>query len=59
MATPIGYCIEADVARPPSPTYGSFETAPVPATVDIMPVPAVTYRMRRLPVSEMYMFPDA
>ena len=46
MATPVGVNIEAAVARPPSPSYGSSEIAPVPATVDIMPVLDVTFRMR-------------
>ena len=48
MAIPVGYFIEADVARPPSPLYGwkSLGNTAVPATVVIMPVLAVTFRMR-------------
>ena len=48
MANPVGYSIEAAVASPPSLSYGSelFNIAPVPATVVIMPVLAVTFRMR-------------
>ena len=52
MAIPVRSIIEANVAGPPSPLYGaSADTpedpaAPVPATVDIMPVLAVTSRMR-------------
>ena len=51
----------ADVASPPSPLYGSkpLPSTPVPAIVVIMPVLAVTFRMRPLTESEMYMFPDA
>ena len=60
MAIPEGLCIAANVASPPSPFFRSLDMAsPIPATVDIMPVLAVTFRMRRLPVSEMYIFPDA
>ena len=42
----------ADVARPPSPLYGISAdnsedgNAPIPATADIMPVLAVTFRIR-------------
>ena len=48
MANPEGSNIEAAVASPPSPLYGSrsLGEAPVPATVVIMPVLAVTFRMR-------------
>ena len=60
MANPDGSFITAAVASPPSPLFGSIDAAiPVRATVDIMPVLAVTFRMRRLPESEMYMLPDA
>ena len=43
-----GAYIEAAVASPPSPLYGFtlLRIAPVPATVVIMPVLAVTFRMR-------------
>ena len=52
MANPDGTAIAAAVASPPSPLYGrSLDTsaesaAPVPAIVVIMPVLAVTFRMR-------------
>ena len=65
MATAEGEYILADVASPPSPLDGASagtgqeSATPVPATVDIMPVLAVTFRMRPFPESEMYMFPDA
>ena len=48
MANPEGSNIEAAVASPPSPFF-SWEAlgfAPVPATVVIMPVLAVTFRIR-------------
>ena len=48
-----------DIALPPSPSFGSMNGAkPVPATVVIIPVLAVTFRTRYFN-SEMYKFPDA
>ena len=46
MAISVGKNILADVALPPSPSFGADAIAPVPATVVIMPVLAVTFRMR-------------
>ncbi len=55
VATPAGYFNAADVASPPSPLKDV--AAPVPATVDIMPVAIVTLRMRKLSVSAMNTLP--
>lgn len=55
---PDGELIEASTALPPSPSFEINPTTPVPATVVIMPVLAVTIRMRLLPESEMNIFPD-
>ena len=48
----------ADVAIPPSPSFGADAIAPVPATVVIIPLPVVTFRMRNPDWSEIYMFPS-
>ena len=49
-----------DIALPPSPSFGSMNGAkPVPATVVIIPVLAVTFRTRYVNASEMYKFPEA
>ena len=54
MANPVGYWNRADVG-----SKATFIALAIPATVDIMPVLAVIFRMRLFHVSEMYMFPDA
>ena len=56
MATPIGEFSWALGAGPPSPLK---PIAPVPATVVMIPVPAVTRRMRWWAVSAMKRFPVA
>ena len=49
----------ADIALPPSPSFGDNAGRPVPATVVIIPVLAVTILTRCALPSEMYKFPDA